>query len=526
MRKRISILKPAGKLMAFFATGLALSAAMSLPGPVMAADKWVEARSSNFIVVSNAGESQARKTAIQFEQVRTLFRESLPAAKSHTSPVIIIFAVKNEDSLRELLPEYWTQKGRVHPGGVFVNRLYQFSMAINLAAHGDNPYESMYHEYYHSVTMPYLPGLPLWVAEGLADFYGNSEISEKTAGLGRANPEFITVLRSLPLIPLETLFEVNQRSPYYNEQSKASIFYAESWALIHYLMLGEKGIHRRALFDYLNALGQGSSPQEAAAAAFGSLKDLEGRLEQYIRGEYFLYVSVPAPPKVPGSEVAVRVLPDAEADGYRASFLAMHGQYQEAQALVDEGRHLDSKAARVQQAQAAIDYFQDRQAQALDALNAALAIDSNDALTHYLRAELSYRSAGESLAQENKARIEEDLRRAIAISPEFTAAYGLLSVCVMTDEGGLMESFNLAKKAESLEPGNTRYQFVMAQVLARMRRYEDAETIALRVLANASEQQEQDEVNRLLEFLRKARSAPLPNNRQQPLHPVASVGPN
>jgi hypothetical protein len=66
----------------------------------------------------------------------------------------------------------------------------------------------------------------------------------------------------------------------------------------------------------------------------------------------------------------------------------------------------------------------------------------------------------------------------------------------------------------------------MAQVLARMRRYEDAETIALRVLANASEQQEQDEVNRLLEFLRKARSAPVPNNRQQPLHPVASVGPN
>jgi tetratricopeptide (TPR) repeat protein len=229
---------------------------------------------------------------------------------------------------------------------------------------------------------------------------------------------------------------------------------------------------------------------------------------------------------MPASEVAVRVLPDAEADGYRGSFLAMHGQYKEAQALVDEGRRLDSKAARVQQAQAAIDYFQDRQTEALDALNAALAIDSNDALTHYLRAELSYRSGGERLAQENKAQIEEDLRQAIAISPEFTAAYGLLSVCVMTDEGGLIESFNLAKKAESLEPGNTRYQFVMAQVLARMRRYDDAETIALRVLANASEQQEQDEVNRFLEFLRKARRAPLPNNRQQTLNQVASVGPN
>jgi tetratricopeptide (TPR) repeat protein len=291
-------------------------------------------------------------------------------------------------------------------------------------------------------------------------------------------------------------------------------------------MLGEKGIHRRALFDYLNALGQGSSPQDAAAKAFGNLRNLEASLEQYLRGEYFLYVSVPAPAKMRDSEVTVRALPDAEADGYRGSFLAMHGQYKEAQALLDEGERLDPKAARVQQAQAAVDYFQDRQTQALEALNAALALDSSDALTHYLRAELSYRSAGEALARETKVQIEEDLRRAIAINPEFTAAYGLLSVCLMTDDGGLMESFNLAKKAQSLEPGNSRYQFVMAQVLARMRRYDDAETIALRVLANASEQEEQDEVNRFLEFVRKARSAPVPKNRQQLSNPVASAGPN
>ena len=42
--------------------------------------KWVEVRSPNFIVVSNAGEGQARKIAVQFEQVRSLFRESLAYA--------------------------------------------------------------------------------------------------------------------------------------------------------------------------------------------------------------------------------------------------------------------------------------------------------------------------------------------------------------------------------------------------------------------------------------------------------------
>ena len=137
--------------------------------------KWVEVRSQNFIVVSNAGEGQARKTAVQFEQIRSLFRDSLSYVKNSPSPVITILAVKDEDSLRELLPEYWAQKGHSHPAGVFLDGGYdQFQVAVNLAAHGDNPYEGLYHEYYHSVTMPYFPGLPVWVAEGMADFFGNS----------------------------------------------------------------------------------------------------------------------------------------------------------------------------------------------------------------------------------------------------------------------------------------------------------------------------------------------------------------
>ena len=50
--------------------------------PAAPTGKWVEVRTSNFIVVSNAGEGQARKIALQFEQVRSLFRESLSYVKN------------------------------------------------------------------------------------------------------------------------------------------------------------------------------------------------------------------------------------------------------------------------------------------------------------------------------------------------------------------------------------------------------------------------------------------------------------
>lgn len=74
-------------------------------------DKWVEARSTNFIVVSNASPQQARNTAIQFEQIRELFRDSFVYAKDRPTPVITILAAKDENTLRTLLPEYWEKKG-------------------------------------------------------------------------------------------------------------------------------------------------------------------------------------------------------------------------------------------------------------------------------------------------------------------------------------------------------------------------------------------------------------------------------
>src|ERR1700722_7917745 len=198
--------------------------------------KWVEVRSANFIVVGNAGEAQARKVVAQFEQIRSVFRDSLPYTKTNSSPVITILAVKDEESLRELLPEYWAEKGHVHPAGIFIGGYNQFQVAINLSAHGDNPYESLYHEYYHSVTVPYFPGLPTWVAEGLADFYGNSVLNDKTANIGMPDVDLIGELRSNKLIPLNVLFKVDHNSPYYHEQNKVSIFYGESWVLMHYLL--------------------------------------------------------------------------------------------------------------------------------------------------------------------------------------------------------------------------------------------------------------------------------------------------
>src|SRR5271169_6369281 len=93
---------------------LAIPGPASLPGAKH--ETWFEARSPNFVVVTNAGENEARKTAVRFEQIRAVFRRSLDVASKHESPVITILAVKDEDSMKSLLPEYWV-KNRAHAAG-------------------------------------------------------------------------------------------------------------------------------------------------------------------------------------------------------------------------------------------------------------------------------------------------------------------------------------------------------------------------------------------------------------------------
>ncbi len=76
--------------------------------------------------------------------------------------------------------------------------------------------------------------MPLWLNEGLAEFYQNTDIHEKDVWLGEPSSESLTCYAGSMLLPLPVLFTVDHNSPYYHEENKGSIFYAESWALVHY----------------------------------------------------------------------------------------------------------------------------------------------------------------------------------------------------------------------------------------------------------------------------------------------------
>ena len=61
-------------------------------------------------------------------------------------------------------------------------------------------------------------------------------------------------------IPLRELMAVRHDSPLYNEGDRRSIFYAESWALLHYFMVG-KPERMPQLVKYLERYSAGASSE-------------------------------------------------------------------------------------------------------------------------------------------------------------------------------------------------------------------------------------------------------------------------
>ncbi len=315
----------------------------------MAKDVWIEVRSPHFTVVSDAGEKQARRIADQFEQIREVFQNAFPKLRADLNEPVTIFALKNEDSMKVLLPAYWEVKGHMHPGGLYIAGEDKHCVVVRANIEGDNAYEVVYHEYAHALENLNFQGLPLWLSEGLAEFLGNSRIHESFVEIGVPAPHLLRVLHENKLIPIDVLLQVDHTSPYYNEDNRASMFYAESWTLVHYLMMDPEARQEQLLQNFLTAYQTSGNSVEAAQKSFGDLKKFAQAMELYSRQDRFFVgrvnTSVHGDPKSYSS----RALSPAEVDTLRGDLYTRTQRKKEATDALERrapGRSQPSPSAR------------------------------------------------------------------------------------------------------------------------------------------------------------------------------------
>src|SRR5215471_3739967 len=299
------------------------------------ADAWIEVASPHFVVATNSNEKQARRIADQFERMRSVFHVLFPQLHIDPASPVVVLAIRDERDFRALEPAAYLAKGQLKLGGLFLRTPDKNYVLMRLDAEGEHPYATVYHEYTHLLLSKTAEWMPLWMNEGLAEFYENTDIREKDVALGQPSPESLEFLRQNRMIPLTTLFTVDTSSPYYHEENKGSIFYAESWALTHYMEQKDYRDKTHRLTDYAELLAKKTDPVTAAAEAFGDLKQLQATLESYVRQASYEYFKMSTLTEVDDSAFRMRNLTLPQADAIRADFLAYEDRTAEAKTLLD-----------------------------------------------------------------------------------------------------------------------------------------------------------------------------------------------
>jgi Tfp pilus assembly protein PilF len=452
---------------------------IGLPSALTPKDVWVEVRSPNFTVISNAGEKEARKVADQFEQFREVFHAMFPKWRVDLGKPLLIFAARNEDSLKALIPAYWEQKGHMHPQGIYVAGEDRHYVALQTNVETENPYQIVYHEYTHAIINLNFRGLPVWLNEGLAEFFANSTILDKEIQVGKASPYHLQELQQERLIPIEALLTADEHSPFYNEANHASMFYAESWTIVHYLMLDPEARNRKLLATFLSEWDKNGDQLEAARSTFGDLKKFGAAMETYARQRNFYVGKVTATIHGDPKSYSSRPLPDAQLAAQRALFYAHTQRPKEGMAAAEEALKADASLPLAHEAQGYLFYSRGELSQAKSEFARAIELNTTDYFSYYFAAEAELRN-GIPPADE-VPKVIGYLEKAIQMNPQFAPAYAALASVFSANPETSQNAFALGRKATELEPGNLFYATNYGYVLANAGKTAEAKTLAVRI---------------------------------------------
>jgi len=240
--------------------------------------RWVELRSANFTLFSDSSARTCRRLATRLEELRWVL-ERLTSLRLQAPAPTLIYVFRGESSFADYKPLYRGRPAAV--AGAFIAHDHARYIAMNASA--INAAAVIQHEYAHDFMATNMPGLPLWLEEGLAELYSTFEVRRTGVRIGSSPGHHLRWLRNHQLMPFEELFSVRRDSPLYNERDRKGAFYAQAWALTHMLLLGTEE-RRTQLDEYVERCTTGSTHDEAFAAAFGTAQgELQKELADYVR---------------------------------------------------------------------------------------------------------------------------------------------------------------------------------------------------------------------------------------------------
>ena len=447
---------------------------VSLPVSAQTRDTWRSVRTNNLLVIGNAEPDKLRQVAVWLEFFHSAFGRLVSRNVLDSSVPTTVVVFRDDASFVPFKPLYQGRPANI--AGFFQPGDDVNYIAMSLDPRLRDPFSVAFHEYVHLHLRDNVPGVPLWLNEGLAEFYGSLQFSGNEAVLGAPLP-YIRYLRNEELLPLTTLLSIDTSSPHYNEQDKSGVFYGESWALVHYLMLGGGAGRQEQFKRFLHQVGRGDDTAKALEDSFGmTLETIEKELRAYVnRGELpALRIASGDDPQTYASYTAMQrvSLSEGEANYYLGDLLLHIGRNEDAERYFKQAIALDPGLTPAYAALGQLSIRQKRYAEAKRYLERATSSPQHY-LVHYQYAWILSREAVSPTGHINEyspqtaAVMRDQLSRAIKLAPDFAPAYYLLALVDLVTDERLDEAREAAEKARRLSPEKSAYALLLAQIHAR-----------------------------------------------------------
>jgi tetratricopeptide (TPR) repeat protein len=402
----------------------------------LAKTPWFEVQSRHFHVAGDADTKQLRRIAVDLEEIRRQFLTVFP--KKAVSPVpatVIVF--RNAKSMRLFF------EPRSAAGGVYAD-LDRSYIVLNA---GEQRRRTVYHDYIDTLIGDHV--LPLWLSEGLAEYYGSIENERYAFGEGRTlqigHPidAHQKVLGGRSFMPIDELFAMTEQSPVYAEDGKKRVFLAESWALVHMM-------HSPGFVDLLKRLLELLVDKKPAKESFDAAyhvepSRLEAPLRDYVKTAEWTYKRIPyclceSKPldwlqfnfdttQAYVKEQGDTKLTDAQVRFYLGDLLLHSGSLQAAETYLQAALQLDPQFAAAHASLGVLRIRQGHYDEAKEYLERALALHSDNPLPYLYYARLIRQQvpASTELTEEQLQNMQTSLLKAVHFGPNLSEAADMLS---------------------------------------------------------------------------------------------------
>jgi len=484
------------RLSRFLTFALILTACLlAASSDVAAKDDWVQVKSKNFTLIGNASVKDIRNVGVKLEQFRETFR-LLFGSLNLSSPIptnVVVF--KDAAAYRPFKPKRADGKTDADVAGYF-----QTSEDVNYitlsASGGDRDvYGTIFHEYVHFIidTNFGKSEVPQWFNEGLAEYYQTFEIADDIrVKLGLPQAGHLQLLQQNQLMPIAKLLAVTNYQLRESGGHSRSIFYAQSWALVHYIIqTGRSG----ALEKYLKAVTSGTDPAAAFQEVFQTTySKTEADLRRYVdRGSYNFHQITLKKKLAFDAEMRSSVLTEAESNAYLGDLLYPANREDEAEQFLLAAVKLQPDLTVANTTLGMLRLAQRKFDESRSYLEKATALDPRSTTGLYPYASLLGREGRDEygyinrIKPETAAKMRDALRKAIAIDPAYTASYELLAFVSMVNNDDLDGAIAYLQTALKYQPGNYQYTLRMAEILTRSAKLDEAAALVEKVVATAEE---------------------------------------